>query len=721
MQDPEEIEDDLTILEDVLPSFEMHNYMFNRTIFDTENITASDNPPNYEDLNLSNSCNIQPRDLNNFVDPTQNPNLLLLNNLEKFQRIDLPLTIQIVLTKSAPRVGLIPERENPLRQYKPGDVIHGYILIENKSEEAIPFEMLLVSLEGELTVSNPSKQGELIRKSFLKTYDLSACFHYGCIDLVSQGITLQTRVDKSDNSYVGFDNDRMIFPNKRHKKFFSFKLPRYLLDTSCVDQLPSHLKLPPSFGVDNSSFDNMAKYIKTDPIQGYGRLDRYGSPIKTIDFANDGQSVSYFVNVQFIGRNLEFYKKFYTHETSHEYDFIFLKNVEYNFRIDTSSAHNLEDLTNEISTYQQIKIIENLVTDKLNEIIERKNLKQVGISDPRKQDEIIFSNTSNNKKNQQLNHYNDDSYNNNNNIINSLIPVLSDTKTSTIDMTGFSRTRTTKIVKDIFNKVEGDLTVRISINKHALIRSTKPKQLQLASLKTSSRSNSSISLKSMNLPKSPPSFASLTSPQLTPTSSMESFLPKINEKEFLYIYLSFKVPETKKNSKPNLPSSIVITPNLKIYNIQSSYPIPITFDNNFIFNGGLDANNLQNIRKKFSFYYHQLCDILKELEKGLARSLYNKINGLSRMFCSEQQIKKFFESQTIDLHNQWKFNQEENIYECEFKIPLIVDNKSDKILSYCIVPSFQECLLSRLYGVEVEVGIKKAKEKMAMKFPIHIV
>ncbi|KGK34475.1 hypothetical protein JL09_g6376, partial [Pichia kudriavzevii] len=152
-------------------------------------------------LNRSNSSLF---DQNNFVDPTKNPNLLLLNNLDKFQKLDVPLDIQIVLTKSIPKIGSPkPERENPLRQYRPGEVVCGYIIIENKTKEPIPFEMLLVSLEGNMTITNPAKPHELIRKKFLKTYDLSACFHYGCIDLASQNVSENTFIDEFDQTYLG--------------------------------------------------------------------------------------------------------------------------------------------------------------------------------------------------------------------------------------------------------------------------------------------------------------------------------------------------------------------------------------------------------------------------------------------------------------------------------------------------------------------------------------
>ncbi|GAV28654.1 hypothetical protein PMKS-002128 [Pichia membranifaciens] len=602
-----EEEEEVTLLEDVLPSFEMHNYMFNRTIYDTENISSSGNPPSYEDMNVPNATsNITPRDLNNFVDPTKNPNLLLLNNLEKFQKIDLPLTVQVVLTKTIPKLGSKQERENPLRQYRPGEVVCGYITIENKSDDAIPFEMFLVSLE--------------------------------------------------------------------------------------------------------------AKYIKVDPFLGYGRLDRYGSPIKTNDYASDGQSVSYFISVQFIGRKLDFYKKFYTNDTKHEYDFIFLKNVEYNFRVDTSSNVNdysADDSLSDISTNQQLKMIENMVTDKLHEIVERKNLKKIGVTDPREQDEIIFSNLSNNKKSQQL--YRAD-----------LVPLLSDTKTSMSDGEGFSRVKTVKLVKDFFSKVEGDLSVRLSMNRNSQLRAIKPKQLRQASSKPSSKSNSSLSLSTQNqLNSNSSSFASLGSLTLSPAVSSESAnytKPVTSAPECLYIYLSFKSPDLKRNTKPSLPSTITFSPTLRVYNIQSPYPIPVTFDHKYLFNGGLEPENLQILKKKFSFYYQELVDVLKDLDTGLARSMYNKVNGLAKLHVTEQTVKKLFETQTIDLHNQWKFNKESNIYECEFGIPLVFDSKNmEKISSYCVVPGFQQCLLSRLYTVDVEVSVKKAKAKMNMKFPVHLV
>ncbi|GMM48226.1 ubiquitin-ubiquitin ligase [Pichia kluyveri] len=811
-------DDESSVLEDVLPSFEMHNYMFNRTIYDTENIALLSQPPTYDGITLdnkgpkvipitnqfanpplhadldsdmqtichtyththtlngeveeevainnnnnnnSNNNNDDDDDLlgpppplttdpNNFVDPTKNPNLLLLNNLEKFQRIELPIHIQVVLTKNIPKLNVKSERENPLRQYRPGDIVCGYVLIQNKSNEPIPFEMQLLSLEGELLVPHPTNPDEIIKKKFLKTYDLSACFHYGCIDL--QGVSFDKTKDDVDNTQIGFGNDRTIMPNIVHKKMFAFKLPNYLLDTSCFDQLPNHLKLPPSFGVDRTAFNGYGKSIKVNPLLGYGRLDRYGSPIRSMDFANEGQAISYSIKCQFIGRNLDFYKKFYTHETKHNFDFIILKSVDYFFRIETSNCFDEQLIDNphgEVSTAKQIQIIEKMVTDKLNEILERTNLKHIGIEDPRKQDEIIFSSLPSSKKSTPLNS-------------SELTPTLTDTKTSITDDTGFTRLKNISFVKDFFNKVEGDLSISLSMHKNAQIKSLKPKQFtsrkrtsslssltvspvssnsasatSLANLNTSFsntslsnlHSNSTLTPVTSQLRSNNESFTSLNSLNLKPVSSdksLESYTEQNIHNENIYIHLEFKPPNSisskRNSSKVNLPNLITISPNLKIFNIQSPYPIPITFDNKFIFNGGLDNFNLSNMRKKFSFYYHQLVEVLKELEAGLARSIYNKVNGLSRLYTTEQIIKKVFETQTIDLHNQWKFNSNSNIYECDFQIPLHFDLKNiDKLSAMCLVPTFQQCHLSRLYAVDIEVSVKKSKQRVNMCFPLSVV
>jgi hypothetical protein len=85
-------------------------------------------------------------------------------------------------------------------------------------------------------------------------------------------------------------------------------------------------------------------------------------------------------------------------------------------------------------------------------------------------------------------------------------------------------------------------------------------------------------------------------------------------------------------------------------------------------------------------------------------------------------VKKFFEPINIDLNNQWKLNSNTNTYECEFQVPLNLDAKNmDKLSTLTLPPSFQLCYLGRLYAVETDVMVKKAKGKVSMQFPITVV
>ncbi|GMF08043.1 unnamed protein product [Ambrosiozyma monospora] len=133
------------IFEHFLPSFEMHNYMFNRTLLDTEYI-RDDKPPTYEEQTSSADV-VNVSHETRYVDPTINPDMLLLNNLDNMQTLNLPIKLTIILTKSLPLRNVHSERETPLKVYMPGDIVTGYTLIENISNEPIPYEMFLVSLE----------------------------------------------------------------------------------------------------------------------------------------------------------------------------------------------------------------------------------------------------------------------------------------------------------------------------------------------------------------------------------------------------------------------------------------------------------------------------------------------------------------------------------------------------------------------------------------------
>ncbi|GME70359.1 unnamed protein product [Ambrosiozyma monospora] len=133
------------VLEDFLPSFEMHNYMFNRSFRDTECI-GDEHPPTYEEQFLQQADTADasiPADIDyispeissaRYVDPTVNPDMLVLNNLDSMQDLNLPIKLTIVLTKKPISENIPSEMETPLKLYKPGDIVTGYMYSYDKKQ-----------------------------------------------------------------------------------------------------------------------------------------------------------------------------------------------------------------------------------------------------------------------------------------------------------------------------------------------------------------------------------------------------------------------------------------------------------------------------------------------------------------------------------------------------------------------------------------------------------
>ncbi|GME81047.1 unnamed protein product [Ambrosiozyma monospora] len=404
------------MLEDFLPSFEMHNYMLNRTLLDTEYIRdeRTSPPPSYEEHTNKSEGTVPPDHVSpeariaRFVDPTVNPKMLVLNNLNTLQTLELPIKLTIVLTKTLPPGSGYSERETPLKVYKPGDTVTGYTLVENPSKDPIPFEMFLVSLEGTATTESAYySDSTLTRNDFLKMFDLCACHHYGTIDVGPTADRCGEVCPKTGARY-GLSDDKILKPGEKYKKLFMFKIPSALLDTACKHQFPDHLNLPPSFGVDVESFKGEAGRIQVDKNFGYGHLGMIGSPIKTNDLSTYGQSISYSINVRMIGRQLDFYKKFYTKKTDHDFDFISIRSVQHFFRVSTAGmSHNDDPVSTcffkyHFSSDEQIEQLMKVYSDISKELKLKRYLIVAGVTDLSEQQAIMEDLSYNEKKIYQL-------------------------------------------------------------------------------------------------------------------------------------------------------------------------------------------------------------------------------------------------------------------------------------------------------------------------------
>lgn len=679
-------------LEDVLPSFEMHNHMFNRSIKDLS--VPTNQPPEYlEDFDRDQSANIIPH----LLDPSS----LLLNNLSSLKKIPLPINVQIVITSEPPQINKVNERANPLKQFKPGETINGYIVIENKSTFPIPFEMILVSLEGEETISVKEKFSKSVAQ-FVKSYDLKACYHEGIINAgTARNIKFPLQEDPIDDTLFGFSPNRIILPNRKHKKFFTFTIPTYLLDTVCPHQLPRHLCTPPSFGCDNRACERKAANIEINPLLGYGRLDNYGSPLKTIDMAQEGQSISFYLHVQIIGKNTDnAYSQFLSQSlaTVQDNEILRIKDSKYYIRVDTSLEQPIyeEENFNQFPskpTVDQIKYIQHLIEDELNTLIERKNLVNIGIFDRYEQDIIIDRNVSSSKKNIESNQL--------------LIPVLSDSCLKSDDEIGYRHQLFTTFTKDIFNKIDGELKIDIYMENDAQMKAVTPKPLSVISqrdlkLNTTNNNNSGNSLKAMN--------------SSTSLKSMQSFTA-VKSQEVGEIDISFEFIPKKSNSA--LPSSITITPNLVAYTIQSNSAIPITFDNSFMYKDGI--KKLNNLSNKFHLYKNQMVSTAKDIKIGVHKHILDIADSLATLEVSKFTIKKLFTTEIVQIH--WTQDVFTGNYHCHLRCKIGIDEKSThrpQNQLWGIVPSFQSCHLTRGYLIELEIGTKKSKQKDIIYLPIIV-
>ncbi|GMM32459.1 hypothetical protein DAMA08_052040 [Martiniozyma asiatica (nom. inval.)] len=739
------------ILEDILPSFAMHNHMFNRTIFD-EPETGNIKLPNYDEISINpcessfaNSNSLDPSEsvlneyerldrLSNFgmIDPINNPDKLILNNLEVCRTLSTPIEIKVVLTKGTPAIGVAPEIEDPLRQFTYGDIINGYLLIKNKTSKPIPFEMCLVSLKSSITITNIERPSELINAgTILNAYDLSASFHEQSNKSKRQSFS-SLEFDNMDQTYIGFTQEKKIYPFITHKKFFTFKVPHVLLDTACPYQIKDHLLIPPSFGLcgKKNEFEEITDVKNSAPAS-----PKPGLPILTEDFATPGQSISYYVNVQLIGHSTEVSKikmkssslklnsLVSKKEKIKEDEYVHLKNVHHHILIDTAGQSMLNPFSEydskstcsssheiKISTKKQFCNINKIIEEEIDVLKEIKNLIAIGITDKSQQSEIIYRNIGETKKykNTYIGITDVELASNYNNNTRSNIINLGENSSL------LKQEKIISLNKDFFNSVDGRLNVILSMESDCSASAMSPPRLnrtknfgKRAKSKASLRTNSSGSIFSLNSNNTHgvSSFSSATS--YSPTN------PHLNVK------LEFKPTDYKHGTIPNLPTHLTIIPKLHAINYQSQSSLPVTFDNDFIFSGGLEESNLHHMRKKYLFYKQQLVDLAKQIGANVQKPELTMSYALGTLRVQKVEIDNVFQPINLKLKGSeasWKYDSDLNLFTFEQKLPLILENKHN----YNIIPTFQSCQLGRLYGITFDTSIKKQKTQLKFEFPLTI-
>ncbi|KAH3687671.1 hypothetical protein WICPIJ_001341 [Wickerhamomyces pijperi] len=310
---------------DVLPSFEMYHSLQYHTPLDIVQDTAAP-PPNYVpsitsvDSNdiiptISNLSTVQTTDIP--LDPTASSTSAfttvpigsdyfdknIVDNYHRLAQSDIQgLNITVHVTKNVPGPHTNNENESILKEYTSGDIVHGYVVIDNQTGRDIPFQSFYVTLEGVAQVIDANTK-TLVKQKFLTMVDLSATW---CIYYISSSAVNQECVyggtDKVDGCFFGLPDERILKAGVKYKKFFTFKFPYNALDDKCRHDQNLHLLLPPSFGFNKIYKKGKYAKIEIDPVlmYGYRSIPGGGGPVIVNDMAHNLISINYSINAFFV-------------------------------------------------------------------------------------------------------------------------------------------------------------------------------------------------------------------------------------------------------------------------------------------------------------------------------------------------------------------------------------------------------------------------------------
>ncbi|EDO17769.1 hypothetical protein Kpol_541p12 [Vanderwaltozyma polyspora DSM 70294] len=274
---------------------------------------------------------------------------IFIDKLYTLPKLTTPVEVDIRITKHAPQPHEKPEEESILKEYTSGDVIHGYCIIENRSSQPLKFEMFYVTLEAYTSVIDRQK-GKRTVKRFLRMVDLSASWSYTNMCLAT-GVNLVAGDVDYDHSIIGLNNNRVLEPGKKYKKFFTFKLPSQLLDITCKQEQFAHCLLPPSLGLDKYRNNGRYSGIKVNSVLGCGHLGIKGSPILTYDLIDENLSINYTIDARIVGKDMKSQK------------LNIMKEQVYNIRVIPFGFSST--VYNDTKPLQQLKDITLLVEDRL--------------------------------------------------------------------------------------------------------------------------------------------------------------------------------------------------------------------------------------------------------------------------------------------------------------------------------------------------------------------
>lgn len=646
----------------------------------------------------------------------------VLDNIDKLAKLTASsIDIQIYVTKDVPSPHHPSDLETRLKEYSNGDIINGYIVITNTTSKPIHFGLFTVSLEGTIkaverkTNTNHfdiNKFSKVLMKKFLKMYDLNASYNTTQVPN-SAGIEYESFIiDKHDGCQIGLPDERILYPNTKYKKFFTFKFPNKLLDTTCSLDILPHILPPPSIGIDRTSFGGQSDYIQMNKALGYGFLSSKGTPLMTKDYSFDDMSISYSIEAKFIDKLND--KNRFSHDeinADKTNDYIISSSKQYFVRFVPDLKQSLSYLNEEIifgkETYGSLGIDGMLFKNyqylstwrhinKLNKTVEQeidyRFNKQEWDSDDVKHKNLIVANITNTttqteslfRKQQVIDH-----------------PVYDDKYFGERRMIGSN-------FIDVYGKKKGKLLgATIKVGKLQLFVKVPSQPIAYCSPKLVTKYNTERQV---------PNLSSL---QLNPITSnhVTTIYNRDDQDVSKLVEISLVYESINSGTRP--PEIVSIEVNIVAWSFKTDYPLPFEFNYDFFYEclGRNETNkatditkeNLQTIKSQTNNYI----DFLKANKTFISKNTFLYLKSISTLGIKKDTISDFFRPIT-GLTNPEVINTNWNGQQTStgikfiktMDIPLVMINKHNITLT----PSFQTCLQGRLYGLQIRVKYKGGEE-----------
>lgn len=656
----------------------------------------------------------------------------VLDNIDKLPHAkNSPLSIEIFVTKDVPIPNMKNELEIKLKEYTCGDRVNGYVVITNTLDKDVDFGLFTVTLEGTIKSihrtlpSETSKSRRIILKKFLKMYDLNATFNEFNIPS-SAGIEYcPFDVDILDGCIMGLPDSRVLKANTRYKKFITFTFPEMLLDNACPHNLMRHNMPPPCFGIDGTSFYGKSASIEINKSLGYGFLNARGSPVKVRDYSIDDMSVTYTLEAKFIDKRHEPNQNepVFAHDINdpnNDSKYIISRSSQYFMRFVPDIRTQVDNYSRAYKefgheTFESVGI-DGVLYNNLTKGSTWKSIKQMNLS-------ILLEIEAALDKQE----YTHDDFKRKH------VRVLEDVRAAWEDDRLLRPTELKMSIKSLDSDRRQHYHGLRMICNHIPVEifGKKKKRLLLTSVK----------IGEMTLyVKTPEKLIPYTSPRLlqrynngseyslTPTNSRDGLAPIMSNMEELYnrddesilksvnIELIFDTFED--TVKP--PSILLIETNIVAWSYTTNYPIPTSFEHDFFYTKPFDptviirdddVSTTTHNQKELKDNVNQHISFLKETKTFISQNTYSYLKGISLLGIKKDTIKDFFETYPqhsnpwVDTKGKWvaqQLNSKELRWVRNFDVPIKIINKNNVTLD----PSFQSCLVGRVYALQVVIKFK---------------